>query len=166
MAPVIGLMIKPKGTKHEDPHFVHMPVSMFPSPYPAELLNEAIAMQPVLGKIVAGIVRDPKNLIWKVLEEIAEHDDFVKEHVKVSKAFAERKASGLCVQDIHMCVLRTDYMLNWPLDLNVQLKMVEYNTTSVGLCSASSKVKIMQTYVENKYKHDLPYFYDEVCDNK
>lgn len=93
-----------------------MPLSVFPTPFPAELLAESLKLQPSVGKVVAGLVRDPEHNMWQVLEEISKHDEFVVKLVKVSQAFAKRKASGLSVQDIHMCVLRSDYMIDWPSD--------------------------------------------------
>lgn len=61
-----------------------MPLSLFPTPFPAELYAESISLQPSLGKVVAGIVRDPQKNIYNALEEISKLDDFLARLVKIS----------------------------------------------------------------------------------
>lgn len=52
------------------------------------------------------------------------------------------------VQDIHMCHLRNDYMIDVPTDT---LKLVEYNTIASGAGPLSQKVGELQSYIEQKY---------------
>ncbi len=44
----IGLMLK-QTTDLQDPVYVHMPFSLFPTPFPAELFQEALELQQPLG---------------------------------------------------------------------------------------------------------------------
>lgn len=54
----IGFMLK-KSTDLQDPLYMHMPFSLFPTPFPAELFRESLELQLPLGLVVAGIVADP-----------------------------------------------------------------------------------------------------------
>lgn len=47
-----------------------------------------------------------------------------------------------------MCVLRCDFMLDWPSD---SPKLVEYNTIASSFGVLSQKVKAMQRYVKERY---------------
>lgn len=54
-----------------------------------------------------------------------------------------------------MCVLRADYMIDWPQDYEAKLKLVEYNTIAVSMLPVSYKVSLIHNYILNKYKPDL-----------
>ena len=54
-----------------------------------------------------------------------------------------------------MCVLRSDYMIDWPKDYQAKLKLVEYNTVAVSMLPVSNKVSLIHNYIFNKYKTDL-----------
>jgi hypothetical protein len=80
-----------------------------------------------MGKLVAGIVRDP-SLIHKTLGSFIKHDDFIARLLEVSSTFHGCDAT-VPRQDVHMCILRTDYMIDVPTN---KLKLVEYNTIASG----------------------------------
>ena len=73
----------------QDPAYIHMPLSLFPTPFPAELFVEALSLQPLLGNVVAGIVRDPEQNIACVLKEMEKLDEFLHKLLEISKAFNE-----------------------------------------------------------------------------
>jgi hypothetical protein len=54
-----------------------MPFSLFPTPFPAEVFKQSLELQPYLGQVVAGIVRDPHANIYPVLEGMAKLDEFL-----------------------------------------------------------------------------------------
>ena len=68
--------------------------------------------------------------------------------MQVSKAFNSRQLR----QDIHMCVLRADYMLD---KFSRKFKLVEYNTIACSFGCLSQKVKNLQEYIIDKYKKKL-----------
>lgn len=155
----MGLMLK-KTVDPNDPAYVHMPFSIFPTPFPAESFAQSLDFQPYLGQAVAGIVRDPQHNIYPVLHGISLLDDFLKRMLEVSAEFNARKSAGLPVQNTHMCILRSDYMIDWPdLTQAPQLKLVEYNTVAVSLLPVSHRVKLLQRNINLKYKDDLPFNY-------
>ena len=72
--------------------------------------------------------------------------------VDISKAFNAQRERGEPVQDIHMCVLRSDYMLDMPTS---SIKLVEYNTIASSFGCLSHKVSEMHEYVRSKYEDEL-----------
>ena len=92
----LGLMLKQK-KENQDPAYIHMPFSLFPTPFPAELFSEAVTLQPILGEIVAGLIRDPTNNIAFVLKEMELLDEFLHKLLEISKEFNERRKNGLLV---------------------------------------------------------------------
>ena len=76
--------------------------------------------------------------------------------IEISKLFNARKHEGLPVQDIHMCILRSDYMVDWPRsDEEPKLKLVEYNTVAVSLLCVADRLKKLHHYLNQKYKDQL-----------
>lgn len=87
---------------------------------------------------------------------MAQLDEFLKRLLEISREFNDRKAVGLPVQDTHMCILRSDYMVDWPsIDQQPLLKLVEYNTVAVSLLPSAAKVKLLQDTLCHKYRTDL-----------
>lgn len=56
-----------------------------------------------------------------------------------------------------MCVLRCDFMIDWPSD---SVKLVEYNTIASSFGILSQKVKLVQEYIKQKYSDELKYNYE------
>lgn len=155
----MGLTMK-QSRDSNDQKYVHMPFSMFPSPFPAEPFHESLVLQPLVGKIVAGIVRNPAENIFPVLDEISKLDDFLARLLQISRDFNTRKAAGEPVQNIHMCILRSDYMIDWPqLDQKPLLKLVEFNTVAVSLLPQADRVNKLQQIINHKYTDDLSFNY-------
>ena len=115
-----------------------------PVPYPLKHYKHGLSIQPAMGSLVAGIIRDPKNTIHPVLDDFKQHDKFMERLLQVSDKFNEAEK----VQDIHMCILRSDYMVDIPTDT---LKLVEYNTIASSFGPLSQKVGELQNYISKKY---------------
>lgn len=64
-----------------------------------------------MGVVVADMVKRPNSFIHNVLNPFAESDDFIKRLLKVSAAFNDPN-DKVPKQDIHMCILRTDFMVD------------------------------------------------------
>ena len=67
---VVGLMVK-KNTDPLNQDYIHCPISLFASPFPKNLYEHAVEMQPQIGKLIAGIISDPKNNIHGLLDEFS-----------------------------------------------------------------------------------------------
>lgn len=101
-----------------------------------------------LGILIAHIVRDPRKNIHRILAKFSKVDKFMRRLIEVSETFQIQRESGLPTQDIHMCVLRTDFMIDWP---QRSVKLVEYNTIASGMMSLSSKASQIHDYLLDKY---------------
>ena len=121
---VKGLLMK-SSPLTEDCEYSHLPVSLFPTPYPLSHYQEAIRLQPALATMVATLVKQP-SLIHEVLKYFQEHDPFLKRLVDLSKHYNSQPHK----QDLHLLILRSDYMLDTVTD---SLKLVEYNTIAAAL---------------------------------
>lgn len=81
----------------------------------------------------------------------------MKRLIQVSNQFNSRPFR----QDIHMCVLRTDYLLD---QRTKSLKLVEYNTIACSFGCLSQKVKEIQDYLIDKYGRELTELnYQDCC---
>ena len=65
-----------------------------------------------MGDLVGSIISDPTRNIHGLLADFARKDAFMARLIDVSKAFADQKARGEPVQDIHCLILRSDYMID------------------------------------------------------
>jgi len=51
-------------------------------------------------------------------------------------------------QDVHMCIFRTDFMIDI---YSSKLKMIEFNTIATGCGSLWQRIIEIQGYIEDKY---------------
>ena len=58
-----------------------------------------------------------------------------------------------------MCILRNDFMIDWP---NNEPKLVEYNTIASSFGVLSQKVKECQQYIREKYEDDINFNYQSI----
>ena len=66
LSSTVGLLLKQK-RDNQDPAYVHLPLSMFPMPYPLESFIEACDLQLPFGRILAGLVREPQTNLYDVV---------------------------------------------------------------------------------------------------
>jgi hypothetical protein len=85
-------MIFKASPDQEDVMYQHVPMSLMATPYPLKHYKHALELDPAMGKLVAGIVRDP-SMINKTLDSFSKQDDFIARLLDVSKAFNECDAS-------------------------------------------------------------------------
>lgn len=65
-------------------------------------------------------------------------------------------------QSIHMCILRSDYMIDKNL---FALKLVEYNTIASSMSSHCQRIREVQNYIQSKYRDQLQLNYTENLDD-
>lgn len=90
------------------------------------------------------MIANPTDYIEGMLGSFAKHDAFMARLVEVSRKFNALPKK----QDIHMCVLRSDYMLDL---VTRSLKLVEYNTIACSFGCLSQKMRVLQDYISDKY---------------
>lgn len=86
VCPTLGLMVKSSET-HKDPNYVHAPVSLFPTPFPRDLFECTLAYQPVVGRLLGGLVGDPDQYIHGILYDFSKNDQFMQKLLSISKEF-------------------------------------------------------------------------------
>lgn len=77
----------------------------------------------------------------------------MKNLLDISLAFNKQEVK----QDIHLCILRSDYMID---KFTNALKLVEYNTIASSFGCLCQKVTEVQNYIRDKYEGDIQYNYD------
>ena len=136
MCSVLGILVKQKA-EISDAGVVHCPFSLFPTPIPQDALKQGLLMQPLLAQVVAGIINNHADNIEGILKDFSKHDDFMTRLLKVSHDFNHLAGPR---QNIHMCILRPDYLLDFQDDKYSTIKLVEYNTIACGMGVLTDKV--------------------------
>jgi hypothetical protein len=78
------------------------------------------------------MVRNPRNHIHATLAHFNKTDPFVQKLLRISENFQRAPVDNR--QNIHMLILRSDYMVDAP---SRSLKLVEFNTIAAALSSLS-----------------------------
>jgi len=81
-------MIKQSADPAKLVEYQHAPVSLFPTPYPYHVYEQAYNYQAPLGMLVSSLAAKPKK-IHSLLESFLKYDPFLERLVGVSKAFNE-----------------------------------------------------------------------------
>jgi glutathione synthase len=149
--PTEGLMVK-ENTTRGDTRYIHAPLSLVPTPFPVDMMSNALNLQIPMGELICGIIHKPESNIHQLLADFSEKDEFMNILVEISKTFNEQRKRGEPSQNNHMCILRSDYMLDMPTS---SVKLVEYNTIASSFGCLSQKVGEVHEYVRSKYEDDL-----------
>ncbi|KAH9276830.1 glutathione synthetase [Batrachochytrium salamandrivorans] len=128
------------------PLTVHIPFSLFPSPYPRDCFDLASRLQPLYNALVDSIARDAQ-FIEEVMDSIANVDNFTYRLFKVYKEASGHPSS----QKIWMGLHRSDYLLHQPsIDDTGLLQQVELNTVSSAFPSLSSLTTSLHRYLASR----------------
>jgi len=103
-------------------------VTLFPTPFPRHLFEQALALQETYNMLYAGVAED-REWIHGALKGMLEVDELVSMLWGIHE---EVEQQGY-VQDLTLGVFRSDYMLHVPQEgprREIQLKQVELNTVS------------------------------------
>ena len=126
-------MIK-KHLDHCDPDYIHCPVSLFSTPYPARIFQTQLRLQPDVNEIVAGIVSSPEQHIHGKLSNFLKQDNFLLKLLQISAKNLRQPNR----QTIQLAKVRTDYMIEAATQ---QPKLVEFNTIASGMGALSVKAR-------------------------
>ena len=86
-------MVK-ENTVRGDTKFIHAPLSIVPTPYPVNMLNNAFDLQLPLGELICGIIHKPEENIHGILEDFSKKDLFMRKLMDISKAFNDQRNRG------------------------------------------------------------------------
>ena len=141
-----------KLVQHEEPNTVPsvpIGVSLYPTPFPRVCFERACKLQQAYNKLYANIACDPTWLA-EVLTPVLEVDEFVRclWHI-YQRVQAEDQ-----VQNIHLNIARSDYMLHGSSLDDVTIKQVEMNTFSVAGGSHGNIATEMHHSMRRKGRYD------------
>lgn len=147
--------------------FRHIPVTLFPSPFPKEHFLIAKSMQQEINTLFLRISSDHSFLI-KSLEQTCAVDPFIEKLVSILQLARKYEFT----QKIQVGIIRSDYMLHDDRRNSrpLRLYLVEYNTISVSFGAHAVK---MQKLHRNILDHSLgfndspqPAIHGDSCKNK
>lgn len=132
----------------------HLPFTLFPSPYPNELYQECLNIQPVVNRLMLGIANDT-SFMNDTLRPIAQVDDFTKNLLDINDAV---RREGLA-QPIISCISRADYMLDTAPNAaqnEFRLRQVEVNAIASAMSPHSDQVAKLHDFLMTKYDVKMP----------
>jgi glutathione synthetase len=136
-----------KLVRTDDEHTVlSQPVgcTLFPTPFPRDLYQEALSLQRVYNKLYAAVAED-EEWLHEVLRDLIDVDPLAN---RLWTIYQEVKAEGI-LQERTLGIFRSDYMLHLAQDSSnkLELKQVEFNTISCAGGVHSHLVSDMHQYL-------------------
>ncbi|GAA5900487.1 hypothetical protein JCM5296_001560 [Sporobolomyces johnsonii] len=124
---------------------IHAPYSLFPSPFPARLFQQARDLQPLYNQLYAAITANDPFLEEVVGGAVAKVDEFQGRLYDIWKTV---KQEGIR-QPISLGLFRSDYLIHAPSENKDtwELKQVEFNTISSSFGALSTRVGEMHRYL-------------------
>lgn len=114
------------------------PVTLYPTPFPRAQFEKAIAAQPHFNTLYARVAADPEFLKNVMGPLMAADPDFTG---RLWSLYLEAKHE--LRQKLSLGLVRSDYML----DLDAQIKQIEYNSISVSFGGLSPKVAELHRFL-------------------
>lgn len=138
-----GLVLRPPAAPNSSPSTttsIHAPYSLFPSPFPKKLFEEAKSLQIYYNSLYSHVSADDKFLEEVVGGTVAKVDEFQGKLFEIWKKVNEE---GL-KQDLQLGLFRSDYLLHSPIPNSskdeMSIKQVEFNTISSSFGALATKV--------------------------
>ncbi|KAL8793591.1 MAG: hypothetical protein Q9195_003854 [Heterodermia aff. obscurata] len=121
-------------------------VSVFPTPFPRLLFEQAQELQPIYNRLYAAISED-EGWLYRVLKGLIDHGHFAAVLWGIHQ---QVKQEGY-VQDITLGLFRSDYMVyvTPQPDSRMELRQIELNTFSVAGGAHSNKAAQMHEFMLN-----------------
>lgn len=132
-----------------DNQVAHMPLTLFPSPFPKRLYQECLDIQPTINKLMLKIASD-NTFIEESLSSIKSVDEFTRNLLDINHKVQKE---GIC-QPILSCINRADYMLDrFTDDINdLRIRQVEINAIASSMSTPSTFARLMQDFLMSKYR--------------
>ncbi|CAG9311249.1 unnamed protein product [Blepharisma stoltei] len=150
LAAAYGIEMSPEAN-----HYTHLPISLLPTPFPAEQFNKLKDLSEEFNLLMYKVHLD-REWLYKVLEDICREDDYIRRLVEISKTAHEIGNQ----QKIFLGLNRNDFMLDVPTN---RFQQVEFNTMSASFGGLSSKLYKLHRLILSQYKS---YFDPEVDPQK
>ncbi|KAL5519732.1 hypothetical protein ACEPAG_1392 [Sanghuangporus baumii] len=120
---------------------IHAPLSLFPSPFPRSLFQNALRFQKIYNVLYARIALD-EEFLDSVMGEVAQVDEFTGQ---LWRSWKKLRDEGIT----EACIFRSDYLLHAPKDSAepISLKQVEFNTISSSFGALSDRASSLHNYL-------------------
>ncbi|TLD34316.1 hypothetical protein PspLS_00557 [Pyricularia sp. CBS 133598] len=122
-----------------------VPVTLFPSPFPANCFQQAHDAQKPYNELYAKISQD-EDFIRQMVEEVAGGDDFI---AKLWETHCKVKEEGYS-QQLSLGLFRSDYMVHQDLtdsDAVPQVRQVEFNTIASSFGGLSAQTSLLHQHL-------------------
>ncbi|KAI1892780.1 hypothetical protein AGOR_G00137050 [Albula goreensis] len=137
-----GVLMRTKETPNSSEVVTYAPFTLFPSPVPRVLYNQALAVQTHFNLLVDKISQDSKFL-HETLASTVKVDDFTARLFRIYTHVLEEGRS----QPIVLGLNRSDYMLDQGADGNMSLKQIEINTIAASFGGLSSQTPDVHRHI-------------------
>ncbi|KAF5393771.1 hypothetical protein D9757_000260 [Collybiopsis confluens] len=139
-----GLLYLPTGAQPPIPtSAIHAPISLFPTPFPRKLFEQAQNLQSIYNVLYSRIAMDIQFLD-RVMGAIGEVDEFTGH---LWSGWRQLRQEGL-TQPLHLGLFRSDYLLH-QRGSDITLKQVEFNTISSSFGTLSERASGMHRSLES-----------------
>ncbi|GJJ07834.1 hypothetical protein Clacol_002039 [Clathrus columnatus] len=140
-----GLLYLPPGSQSSSTiptSAIHAPITLFPTPIPRRLFEQAQKVQSIYNNLYARVALDDAFLdkVMGAVEGVGRVDDFV------GRLWAGWKKHPM-VQSLHLGLFRSDYLLHEDQSGASTFKQVEFNTISSSFGPLSSQTAKMHRYL-------------------
>lgn len=144
-----GLVMYPPGFNLANADIA--PVTLFPTPFPKDLFEQAKNVQNTFSRLYALVVSHQKNWLLDLSKDLAVFDkDFTgmlyETHIK-----AVELCGSKLPQTLSLGLFRSDYMFD---EQTHSIKQIEFNTVSVSFGGLSSKVGRLHDYLNKSGTYD------------
>ncbi|EOQ99321.1 Glutathione synthetase [Wallemia ichthyophaga EXF-994] len=163
-----GLVLLPPVMEGEDKvrsnTCIQAPVSLFPTPFPKKLFNQANSVGLTFNELYANIARDVE-FIDEILSEISPFDKFQASLWNLWKEIR----SEIC-QPNQLLLSRSDYLCNTSTDIQGNIRgisQVEFNTIASSFGGLSNKVNQLHQFLYNdiRYANLHPLLNNQLAEN-
>ncbi|XP_061114093.1 glutathione synthetase-like isoform X2 [Conger conger] len=137
-----GVLMRTKETPNSSEVVCFAPFSLFPSPLPKVLFDQALAVQTNFNRLVDMISQD-STFLQEALASTIKVDDFTARLFNIYMLILQEG----CSQPIVVGLNRSDYMLNQEADGNATLKQIEINTIAAGCGGLSSRTPAVHRHI-------------------
>lgn len=130
------------------------PITMFPTPFPKDLFEDAMKVQTTFNKLYANVVSKEKVWLVDLIKSLADFDKDFTGKLYETYVKAVESSNGTLPQPLSLGVFRSDYMYN---QTDHTIKQIEFNTVSISFGGLSTKVGAAQNYLNKSGAYDNDY---------
>lgn len=130
------------------------PITMFPTPFPRDLFENAMKVQTVFNELYANVVSHEKVWLVDLIKSLAKFDKDFTGKLYETYVKAVEQSGGTLPQPLSLGVFRSDYMYN---QTDHSVKQIEFNTVSISFGGLSTKVGKAQNYLNDSGAYDDNY---------